>query len=346
MAGPAHGTREMKPLIVTMGDPAGIGLDIILHAWQRRNELKSRPFAVLADPAALQERATLLGEDVSITELADLASTAQAFPTSLPVSPINLSEKATPGQPTSNNAAAVIAAIDRGVEAVAMGQAAAVVTCPIAKSVLYDAGFAHPGHTEYLGELSRRHWPDKTSDPIMMLAAEELRVVPLTVHIPLAAVPAEISEVRILAAARILSRALTDYFAIDTPRIAVAGLNPHAGEAGSIGREDLDIITPAIAQLKADGIDAAGPLSADTLFHAEARATYDAVLAMYHDQALIPIKTLAFDRGVNVTLGLPFIRTSPDHGTAFDIAGTGRANPTSFVEAMKLADRMARIADA
>jgi 4-hydroxythreonine-4-phosphate dehydrogenase len=225
--------------------------------------------------------------------------------------------------------------------AVVRGDAAALVTNPIAKAVLYGAGFKHAGHTEFLASLAEAREPGRRYHPVMMLAADELKVVPLTVHIPLADVARSITRPAIEDTVRVLWDALRRDFGLEAPRIAVAGLNPHAGEGGSLGREEEDIIIPAIRELRSEGLPVTGPHSADTLFHAEARARYDAVLCMYHDQALIPLKTLAFDRGVNVTLGLPFVRTSPDHGTAFDIAGTGTARPDSLIASLRLADTIA-----
>ncbi|PPC85461.1 MAG: 4-hydroxythreonine-4-phosphate dehydrogenase PdxA [Hyphomicrobium sp.] len=325
---------------VTMGDPAGIGPDITLHSWLQRTTHKLPPFIVYADPDVLAQRARDLGINVPI-EMRSTASQAAALSEhALRVVSIPLSRACTPGQPNSAHASAIVGAIDRAVADSFAGNIAAMVTNPIAKSVLYEAGFAHPGHTEYLGTRARIHWPTADINPIMMLACDDLRVVPLTIHIPLSDVPKHITTALIEATARTLAKSLKKNFGISQPRIAVCGLNPHAGEAGTIGLEDRDIIAPAIASLVQSGLHITGPHSADTLFHAAARRNYDAVLAMYHDQALIPIKTLAFDEGVNVTLGLPFIRTSPDHGTAFDIAGKGLASPNSFIAALKLAERM------
>ena len=238
----------------------------------------------------------------------------------------------------TRNAPAVIDAIRAAAAFAQQGRASAIVTNPIHKSVLIEAGFEHPGHTEFLGSLA----PERDGAPVMMLACDALRVVPLTVHIALRDVAGMLNSADIIAKGRLLAEALRDFFGVDNPRIAVCGLNPHAGENGQFGDEDSRIIAPAISALQNDGIDAFGPLSADTLFHAEARKTYDAVLGMYHDQVLIPIKTLDFDGGVNVTLGLDFIRTSPDHGTALDIAGTGMARPDSMTSAIRLAADMAR----
>jgi 4-hydroxythreonine-4-phosphate dehydrogenase len=242
--------------------------------------------------------------------------------------------------PDVANGEATIQSITRAVADVAAGHAAAVITNPIAKSVLYDAGFAHPGHTEFLGTLANDFWPSEAAEPVMMIAAPQLRVVPVTIHVPLKDVPSLLTTDKIVACARIVHAALKRDFGIDAPRLALAGLNPHAGEDSALGLEDRDIVRPAVEQLRSEGIDATGPYAADTMFHEAARKTYDAALAMYHDQGLIPIKTLAFDEGVNVTLGLPFVRTSPDHGTAFAIAGKGVASASSLKAALKLADEM------
>lgn len=326
-----------------MGDPAGIGLDILLLALAGpfRPELPRLVF--YGCPAALRDRSASMGIACPPLTLINVPAEARGLsPATLPIIPIEGASRVVAGQPDPANGPAVVAAIERAVADVAHGEAAAVVTNPIAKHVLYQAGFRHPGHTEFLAELAARHYPGRTYLPVMMLAADELRIVPLTIHVPLAAVPRLLTSELIAETIRITADALRREFAIDHPRIAVAGLNPHAGEGGSIGREEIEIIMPALACMRGPDLEILGPLSADTMFHAEARARYDAAIAMYHDQALIPIKTLAFDRGVNVTLGLPFVRTSPDHGTAFDIAGSGRANPRSFIEALRLADRMAR----
>ena len=331
----------LTPLALTMGDPAGIGPDITIAAWHQRSAKALPPFVVFGDANVLAERAKLLGLPLPIEETQDLSSVHATFATKLPVYPIACAAPVTAGQPDGANAPATIASIEAAVLALARHEAAAVVTNPIAKSVLMSAGFSHPGHTEYLGALAAQHFASGPATPVMLLASDELKVVPLTIHIPLANVPGAISREAIVNTARILANSLRHDFAIHAPRIAVTGLNPHAGEDGRMGSEDESIIAPAIAALVAEGLDVTGPHPADTLFHAAARRTYDAVLAMYHDQALIPIKTLAFDTGVNVTIGLPFVRTSPDHGTAFDIAGTGAARPSSLIEALKLADRIA-----
>ena len=327
------------PLAVSMGDPAGIGPDIILMAWARRVASGVPPFAVCGDTATLVDRASALGISVPVAETA-LSSAVEDFATNLPVIPLRHEHTpaADAGRPSDDGARVAIAAIEQAVAAVAAGEASAVVTGPVSKSVLHAVGFQHPGHTEFLAELAARHWPSQVAcHPVMMLASRTLRTVPLTIHIPLAQVPAAVTGEAIVVTSRILHEALRRDFGIAAPRIAVCGLNPHASEDGSIGREDIDIVVPALERLRAEGLNIAGPLSADTLFYDEARDGYDVALCMYHDQALIPIKTLAFDQGINVTLGLPFVRTSPDHGTAFSLAGTGKASPTSFIESCKLA---------
>lgn len=340
-----------------MGDPAGIGLELTLKVWHAAQgshggsaqgpQGNSQPYAVVlhGDCAALAEYARRAGLPDPSVRVNDPQEALAHWPERLPVIPVELARPVVPGKPDPANAPAVIASIEQATAAVVSGQAAALLTNPIAKSVLYEAGFAHPGHTEFLAELASRFAGGGPWRSVMMLASDELRVVPLTVHVPLAAVPSSLSPELIIETARIVDAALRRDFALGgggRPRIAVAGLNPHAGESGTMGREEQDIIAPALASLRAEGLAITGPHSADTLFHAEARARYDAVIAMYHDQALIPIKTLAFDRAVNVTLGLPFLRTSPDHGTAFDIAGTGRASPASLAAALSLAARLAQ----
>lgn len=324
-----------------MGDPAGIGPELTLTAFGQRHARNLPPFAVYADPAMLADRAAAIGAEVEISEIGDLSEACGLFPNRLPVMPLPLAALAIPGKPDPANARAVISSIESATAAVLAGGASAVVTNPIAKSVLYSAGFAHPGHTEFLAHLADEATPGTQTHPVMMLASDELRVIPVTIHIPLAEVPATLTSELIVKTARITAAALRRYFAIENPRLRIAGLNPHAGESGSLGTEEQTIIVPAIDELRNAGIDVTGPSPADTMFHAAARETYDVAIAMYHDQALIPIKTLAFDRGVNVTLGLPFVRTSPDHGTAFDIAGKGRASPVSLIAAINMAAAMA-----
>ena len=330
-------TGDKPPLAMTMGDPAGIGPELALAAW--RDRTPEAPFVVFAAPGILAAAARRAGIAAPIIET-DPAGAGAAFPAGLPVVPLKSAVEDAPGCPDATNAAATIESIERAVEAVRQGEARAVVTNPIAKATLYQAGFKHPGHTEYLGELARA-W-GAPAFPVMMIWSETLKVVPVTIHIPLAEAPGALTAELIIRTARIVDRDLRVRFGVARPRLALAGLNPHAGEGGAMGREEITIIKPAIEALKAEGIDAVGPLPADTMFHARARARYDVALTMYHDQGLIPVKTLAFDEGVNVTLGLPFIRTSPDHGTAFDIAGKGLANPASLIAALRLADRLTR----
>jgi 4-hydroxythreonine-4-phosphate dehydrogenase len=326
-----------RPLALTLGEPAGIGPDITLLAWSRRHELKLPPFYLLGDRQFLQRRAEALGLKVSLAEVAPEEASA-AFATALPVLATGELATARPGQPDASSANAALASIRRAVADVQSGQASAVVTNPIAKSVLYQAGFRHPGHTEFLAELAATN--DKAPLPVMMLWSPLLAVVPVTIHLSLREAINQLSTGLIVDTTRIVAAGLNKRFGLARPRLALSGLNPHAGEDGSLGTEDKTIVAPAIDILRAEGLDVRGPLPADTMFHEAARKTYDCAICMYHDQALIPIKTLAFDDGVNVTLGLPFVRTSPDHGTAFDIAGTGRANPASLVAALRLADRM------
>ena len=326
------------PLALTLGEPAGIGPDITLAVWQRREELALPPFYLLADPDFLARRAQQLGLDVPLCVVEPDAA-AKTFPTALPV--VALAERVTaePGQPDQSSGPAAIASIRRAVADVFAGRAHAVVTNPVAKAVLYRTGFAEPGHTEFLAKLAQEA-TGRAAHPVMMLWSPELAVVPVTIHLPVREVPHRLTADLIVETGRIVARGLRERFGIARPRLALAGLNPHAGEDGALGEEDAAVVAPAVERLRREGIDARGPLPADTMFHAAARRTYDAALAMYHDQALIPIKTLAFDHAVNVTLGLPFVRTSPDHGTAFDIAGSGRANPASLVAALKLAARL------
>ncbi len=329
----------MQPLALTIGEPAGIGPDLCLAVWHRRAELSIPPFYVVGDPDFLRHRADRLGVDVPITTATPSAATA-TFPTALPVAPLDIAISAEPGRPDRSSAPAAVASIRRAVADVMAGAAAAIVTNPVAKNVLYNWGFSEPGHTEFLATLVQEA-TGKALRPVMMLWSPELAVVPVTIHLPLREIFRHLSTGLVVETGRIVARDLASRFRIARPRLAIAGLNPHAGESGALGEEDRTIVAPAVARLVADGIDARGPLPADSLFHTAARATYDAALCMYHDQALIPIKTLAFDHAVNVTLGLPFVRTSPDHGTAFDIAGTGAADATSLVAALRLAARLA-----
>jgi 4-hydroxythreonine-4-phosphate dehydrogenase len=327
------------PLALTIGDPSGIGPEIAAKAWRVRREAGVPCFYLLADPEQVTARVSLSGETLPI-EVVGPQDALRCFEHALPVVALSHSILERPGKPDVDNAAAIIEAIDRAVADTRNGAAAALVTNPIAKKTLYDAGFRYPGHTEYLGHLAAE-MTGEPATPIMMIAGPELRTVPVTIHIPLSEVPRQLTRELILTAARITAGSLATRFGIANPRLAIAGLNPHAGEGGSIGREDAEIVSPAVETLRREGIDAVGPLPADTMFHASARRKYDAAVCMYHDQALIPAKTLGFDDAVNVTLGLPFIRTSPDHGTAFDIAGKGVARPDSLIAALRLARFMA-----
>ncbi len=318
------------PVAVTIGDPAGVGPDVTLAAWRERATLALPPFALYGAPDVLQERARRLNLSVPVQTISSLREAPAAFAKALPVMAVA----------GASADALVLGAIEAATKAVLAGDALALVTNPATKKTLQAPGLAYPGHTELLAVLAARFLGGGTFRPVMMLAADDLKVVPTTVHIPLAAVPGTLTRELLVATIRTVARALAEDFGIAKPRLAVCGLNPHAGEGGMIGTEDVAVIAPAIAAAAADGIAVTGPHSADTLFHAEARRGYDAAIAMYHDQALIPLKTLAFDRGVNVTLGLPFIRTSPDHGTAMAIAGTGKARPSSFIAALRLAHEL------
>jgi len=332
------------PLAVSQGDPAGIGPDIALAAWVKRAEHRVPPFLYIGDPAVLAVRARQLDLDVALKET-DAAGAISVFDTALPVLSVPIGFDVVAGEPHVANAKGTIAAIETAFQLCFDGKARAVVTNPIAKSVLYEAGFGFPGHTEFLAELAKRH-TGETYRPVMMLAGPKVRAVPVTIHIPIKDVPGALSEAVIVETCRIVAADLKNRFGIAHPRLAVAGLNPHAGEGGAIGHEDEDIIHPAIMTLRSEGIDAFGPLPADTMFHDEARRRYDVAICMYHDQALIPVKALGFDDSVNVTLGLPFVRTSPDHGTAFGIAGQGVAREDSLVAALRLADTISRTSEA
>jgi 4-hydroxythreonine-4-phosphate dehydrogenase len=329
----------MRPLALTLGEPAGIGPELTLMLWRQRAALGVPPFLAIGDPALLAARAKQLDFNIAIGECS-ASEAATVFPVALPVLATGNPATAASGRPDGTSAKAAAAAIERAVELAMTGEAAGVVTNPIAKSVMYEGGFKFPGHTEYLAHLSAKPGA-KAPRPVMLIWSDELAVVPATIHVPLKDVPGLLTTDLLIETGRIVAHDFIKRFGIAKPRLAFCGLNPHAGEDGSIGREEIEIIRPAMQALAAEGIAVSGPHPADTLFHAEARKRYDVVIGMYHDQVLIPAKTLAFDHAVNVTLGLPFIRTSPDHGTAFDIAGTGRANPASLLAALKLARRLA-----
>ncbi|GAB6967413.1 4-hydroxythreonine-4-phosphate dehydrogenase PdxA [Komagataeibacter kakiaceti JCM 25156] len=318
-----------RPLALTMGDPAGIGPEITAGAWRALRH-GGEPFVVIGDAPTIHQH------DVPVREIETIAQATEIFGRAVPVLPVTLDIPPRPGQPDSRNAGAITASIARAVELARNGQAAGVVTCPISKIVLKKAGFAYPGHTEYLAALC-----NVPGREVMMLACPELRVVPVTIHVGLRRALDELDTARIIAATRTTYAALRRDFGIASPRMAIAGLNPHAGEGGTMGTEEQTIIQPAIDALRADGMDVTGPWPPDTMFTPAARARYDVAMCMYHDQALIPLKTIDMTQGVNATLGLPIIRTSPDHGTAFDIAGRGLADPSSLVAALHMATRMA-----
>ena len=319
---------RLAPIALTCGDPAGVGPELAVAA---RAELGVEvPFFWIGDPRHLPQGAAYV-------EIDDPAQALDIPGKILPVLVQTFALHVTPGHPAPQNAIGVIAAIERAVALAQSGQASAICTAPIHKKVLIDgAGFAFPGHTEFLAHLAG------VPRAVMMLACDTLRVVPVTIHIPLSDVARTLTPDLLAQTLRITTAGLIRDFGIAAPRIAVAGLNPHAGEGGAMGRDEIDLIAPVLEDLRAQGYQITGPLSADTMFHARARSQYDVAVCMYHDQALIPIKTLDFDGGVNVTLGLPFVRTSPDHGTAFDIAGKGLANPGSLIAALRLAAKMVR----
>ncbi len=318
--------KASAPLAVTMGDPLGIGIEITGMSWLKRRDRKLPPFYMIGHLETISRSLQHLDDTIEITEIDDSGQTAKVFDTCLPV--IQPPE-------TDTIEGQIIGSIKLGVDHCLNGRAGGLVTNPIHKKRLYAAGFTHPGHTEYLATLTKR-----PGAAVMMLACEELKVVPATVHIPLNTVPQILTVEALKKTISITHADLVERFAIPKPRIVVAGLNPHAGEEGSIGTEELTILKPAIDDLQKDGLNVTGPFPADSLFHKAARVKYDAAICMYHDQALVPIKTIDFDNGVNVTLGLPIIRTSPDHGTADDIAGKGIANPASLIAAIKMAADM------
>jgi len=323
------------PLAVTMGEPAGIGGEIALKAWLNRGD-GVPPFYLIDDPDRLASLARRLGWPTPIRSIDAPDQALAVFNDAVPVTPIGRAIHARPARPDPGDAPAVLHSIETAVRDVRSGRAAALVTNPIHKDSLYRAGFHHPGHTEYLAELA-----GAAEAPVMMLVCPALRVVPVTIHLSLRRAIESLTSAGIVHAGRITEAALRQDFGLVSPILAFAGLNPHAGEAGGLGREEIEIIEPALDELRGAGIDARGPLPPDAMFHAEARRSYDAALCMYHDQALIPIKTIDFYGGVNVTLGLPFVRTSPDHGTAFAIAGRGTARADSLIAALRLAAEMA-----
>ena len=322
----------IAPIAVSMGDPAGIGPEIIAKAWEARGAQGLLPFFAVGDPRAIAQVSA-----VPITHIAAPAEAAAAFAEALPVLDVRDGGEIVPGAPDGHGARCALQSLEMAVGLARSGTAGALVTGPVSKAQLYQIGFTDPGQTEFVAErcgIAREN-------AVMMLAGPSLRVVPITTHVPLAEVSGLLSIELIVARGRATARGLTRNFGIEAPRLVFAGFNPHAGEQGAIGREEIELIIPAIELLQAEGIDAHGPFAADTLFHGRARAAYDAALCCYHDQALIPLKTLHFDEGVNITLGLPIVRTSPDHGTAFAIAGTGQAHPGAMIAALKLAQEAA-----
>jgi 4-hydroxythreonine-4-phosphate dehydrogenase len=323
------------PLALTMGEPAGIGGELALKVWVGRSAKAVPTFVLLDDPERIAALARRIGLDVPVEAVGSAGEAVEVFNRALPVLPVALDHPAEPGLPDPSNGAAVLNSIEQAVALVQSGECAGMVTNPIQKSALYEAGFGYPGHTEYLAALA-----GMDTEPVMMLAGGGLRVVPVTIHLPLRDAIETLSTEMIVQCGRVTAAGLRDDFGIAEPRLALAALNPHGGESGSLGMEEIEIIAPAAEILSREGYSVIGPLPADTLFHAAARSRYDAVLCMYHDQALIPLKTVDFDTGVNITLGLPFVRTSPDHGTALDIAGTGKADPSSLIAAMKTAVEM------
>ena len=319
-----------------MGDPAGIGGELVLKIW-KENKKFLKPFFIIDDPNRLSSLAKRIGLEIPIKTITHPSKAVSVFPNSLPVLKEIIEVEIKPGQPNPRSASAVIRSIDRGIELIKAGQACALVTNPIHKSTLYKKGFSYPGHTEYLAAKI-----SSEVAPVMMLASDKVRVVPVTTHLALSEAIKGLSKNAIKHCAIITYKALKSDFGLKSPKLAIAGLNPHAGENGYLGNEEKLFIEPAVKKLQSKGMNINGPFPADTLFHEQAREKYDAIICMYHDQALIPLKTIAFHRGVNVTLGLPFVRTSPDHGTAFDIAGTGKANSGSLLAAILLAQKMAK----
>ncbi len=327
----------IRPLAVSLGDPAGVGPELIAEAWARREADGLPPFLVAGGAGVLRESAARRGLDLPIERITDPLEAAEVFARALPVLPAAADAPYDPGKPSEDGARLALASLELAATLAAEGHASALVTGPIAKAELAAIGFAFPGQTEFVADVSGV----AADDAVMMLAGPQLRTVPMTVHCPLAEVPARLSIALIHRRATIVAHALEQDFGLAAPRIAICGLNPHAGEKGRMGREEIEIIEPAIAALQADGINATGPYPADTLFAPHIRQTYDVAIAMYHDQALVPLKALDFDQGVNATLGLPIVRTSPDHGTAFGIAGKGVASPSATIAAIRMAGEMA-----
>jgi 4-hydroxythreonine-4-phosphate dehydrogenase len=332
---------NILPLALTQGDPSGIGPELTVKAWLKTHDKPDAPpFLAVANP----DRLVAIARDLDLKVPVKIVAGAEAAPVfrhALPVYALNHSVAGKPGTPDVRDAAGTIASIETCVRLIRAGEASAVVTNPIAKELFYRASFRHPGHTEFLAELAERYFGERAR-PVMLIWSPQFAVVPATIHVPLARVPALLTRELLVETGVIVAEGLASRFAIKKPRLAFTGLNPHAGEGGTMGREEIEVIAPALADLVATGVAVSGPHAADSLFRPSARKSYDAVVAMYHDQALIPVKTVAFEHAVNVTLGLPLIRTSPDHGTAFDIAGKGIADPASLIAALRLAGKLAR----
>ena len=329
---------ELAPIAISMGEPAGIGPDLILKLYAERSEYELPPFIVVGSMAFLAARARRLGLNINFAQTTP-ANAAGDFPVALPVLHVEGLVPDKPGETSALSGKVVVESISRAVSETLNGACRALVTAPIHKAALYTAGFKYPGHTEYIAALCTT--PNAPAPlPVMMLAHERLRVVPLTIHVPLREVAAMVTAKLIRETVHVVEHDLRTRFGIEEPKLAITGLNPHAGESGSIGTEDRDIILPAVIDLQHNGTRIDGPFAADSIFHLPNWRKYDAVIAMYHDQALIPIKTVAFEEAVNITLGLPIVRTSPDHGTAFDLAGTGKGSVASMLAALRLADRM------
>jgi 4-hydroxythreonine-4-phosphate dehydrogenase len=327
-------TSAVAPLILTLGEPAGVGPEIVAAAWKSLNT-QPLAFAVIGDASLLR------AQGIPVVEINSPGDAQDRFASALPVIHRPLPAPVTIGTPDPANATAVADGIEEAVSFALSGEASGVVTAPIAKAPMYASGFRFPGHTEFIAELTADAPYPGTRGPVMMLTALDLRACLVTIHVALDQVPELVTAERVARTARVVHESLKRDFAIARPRLAMAALNPHAGESGALGLQEIDLLIPVAQQLRAEGIDITDPRPADTMFHNEARATYDAAICMYHDQALIPVKTLDFWGGVNVSLGLPIIRTSPDHGTGFDIAGKGIARPDSLIAAIRLASEMA-----
>jgi len=323
----------IAPLAVSMGDPAGIGPEIVAKAWAMRESARLAPFFAVGDARAIER---VWSGPIATIDSPDAAPAA--FASALPVLSVEDAGAITPGEPDSDGARCALHSLEVATGLARTGAAGALVTGPVSKAQLYKIGFTHPGQTEFVAE----RFGVAGENAVMMLVGPSLRVVPITTHVPLASVPSLLSVELIVAKARATARGLERNFGIAEPRLAFAGFNPHAGEQGAIGREEIDLIVPAIEALRAEGIDAVGPFASDTMFHARARSQYDVAMCCYHDQALVPLKTLHFDEGVNMTLGLPIVRTSPDHGTAFAIAGKDKAEPGATIAAIRIAAEAAQ----